>query len=104
MTNIFFIIFLIAIFLILFNTNSNHKDNFAKCQNTPTGPYSTSCSLINFNSNVLTAYCPNNSNDKKLVFSRLDMNDCNDSGDSSDSSDSGNCDNIRVSNDGSLIC
>jgi hypothetical protein len=92
---IFFIILLIVIFLLFYNTDNFYKDNFVVCPNTPTGPYSSNCSLINFNSNILTAYCPNNNNEKKLVFSRLDMDDCN---------GSDNCSNVRTDNDGSLIC
>ena len=70
-------------------------EKFYACSNTPTGPFNTKCTLVNFNNNVLTAYCANDSNDGKMVFSRLDMNECD---------ESNGCSNVRVGNDGRLIC
>jgi hypothetical protein len=97
------IYFIIILTLILFcillyfsDTETNTKrENYEVCKNTPRGPYSTKCTLINFNNNVLSAYCANNNNDQKLVFSRLEMDSCD---------DSNNCSDVSVDNDGSLVC
>jgi hypothetical protein len=95
MINIFIIsiiLILIFIYLSIFNI-----DNFVVCKDTPTGPYITYCSLINYtrDNNVLMAHCTNKKNDNKLIQTSLDLDDCN---------ATDGCQNISIDDNGNLTC
>ena len=98
-------LFLYICFNLIYLTDTK-EEKFAKCKNTPSGPYNTKCSLINFNDNVLTAYCADNTNDQKLVWTSLDMDQCggNSGNNSNNSNDSEDCSDVSVGNDGGLFC
>lgn len=79
------------IIIYIFIANKNIFEKYSVCENIPLGPYITSCSNINYNDDILTAYCVDKNNIKNL--SSLDLTDCS----------SSDCNSIR--NDfGTLKC
>ena len=93
----YFFIILLLIFFILFYYFYNLYEKFIVCENKPTGPYPSYCSLIKFNDNILSAYCKNitGSNKNNSVYSTLDMNNCSNQDD---------CYSVNVNSNGELTC
>ena len=92
------IIILILLLIIInsYKTINKQDENFISCKNMPLGPYITSCSNINYNNNILSAYCKNN--DHEQNFTSLYLDSCNDANDCNDEND---CNGI-YNNDGIL--
>lgn len=89
------LMFILVYFYLNLNFHYNNQEKFIVCENIPSGPYLTYCSLVNFYNNKLTAYCNNKNNENKLVYSNLDLNTC---------VNNNKCSSININMDGKLVC
>ena len=90
------IILLVFIYLFNLNLNLNLNENFVSCNRTPSGPYKTKCTNIDYNNGILSALCPKQEPENTFEFSKLVLANC--------VKDSNDCDSINVNSQGLLIC
>ena len=73
-----------------------NKENFKLCNKTPSGPYETKCTNIEFSNNLLNALCISDLHDNTYVSTQLDLEKC--------IKDNNDCDSINVNKSGNLVC